>query len=135
MKPLSITAFALLLALASSAFALEKTPFDEDRFEALQQAGEVVLLDVYADWCSTCARQQKVIEAWVADNPDQALHVLEIDFDRDKQWVRHFRAPRQSTLLLYRGDQQLWFSVAETRSDVIGAELDKAFAAAAADAR
>lgn len=89
-----------------------------------------MLVEVFADWCSTCARQQEVIKAYVADNPGKDLHILEVNFDRDKEWVRHFRAPRQSTLLLYSGEDQIWFSVAETRPAVIKAEFDKAFAAA-----
>jgi thioredoxin 1 len=40
--------------------------------------------------------------------------------------VRQFRAPRQSTLLLYRGNKQHWFAVAETRLEVISAEIIKA---------
>lgn len=125
-----LAALFMLTALVSGAAAVEKEPFDEVRFDALRSAGEVVLVDVFAEWCSTCARQQEVIKAYVADNPDRELHILEVNFDRDKEWVRHFRAPRQSTLLLYSGEDQIWFSVAETRPEVIKAEFDKAFAAA-----
>ncbi len=126
-----LAALFMLTALAAGAAAVEKKPFDKTRFDALRSAGEVVLVDVFADWCSTCARQQEVIKAYVADNPERELHILEVNFDRDKEWVRHFRAPRQSTLLLYSGEDQIWFSVAETRPDVIRAEFDKAFVAAA----
>jgi hypothetical protein len=38
-----------------------------------------------------------------------------------------FRAPRQSTFVLYKGNQQVWFSVAETRYDIIEENLEKAF--------
>lgn len=116
--------------VAAQALALEKEPFSESRFQALQSAGEVVLIDVYATWCSTCKRQQEILQSYRDDNPDKAFHILEVDFDDDKQWVRHFRAPRQSTLLLYAGEDQFWYSVAETRPDVIARELDKAIAAA-----
>jgi len=30
-----------------------------------------------------------------------------VDFDSDKEAVKRFRAPRQSTLLLYQGEEQL----------------------------
>lgn len=121
--------FLMLLALPFSAVALEKEPFSEDRFDELRAAGEVVLVDVFADWCPTCKRQQEALAQYRADNPGKRFHILVVDFDDDKQWVRHFRAPRQSTLLLYSGEEQFWFSVAETRSEVIARELDKAFAA------
>jgi thioredoxin 1 len=125
-----IAVAAATLALAGNAFALEKEPFSPERFAALQEAGEVVLVDVFADWCSTCKKQQTVLDEYRVANPDKTFFILEVDFDSDKEWVRLFRAPRQSTLLLYSGDKQFWYSVAETRPEVIGAELDKAFKAA-----
>lgn len=54
-----------------------------------------------------------------------ALHILEVNFDQDKAAVKRFRAPRQSTLLLYRGEEQLWFSVAETRQEAIFAAINQ----------
>jgi thioredoxin 1 len=133
----SIAACMLVLfaGVGSSALAVEKEPFSEARFAALQTAGEVVLIDVFASWCSTCAKQQEILTKYREENPDKRFYILEVDFDRDKNWVRQFRAPRQATLLLYSGQDQFWYSVAETRSDVIVAELDKAIAAAAANAR
>ncbi|MCQ3830305.1 thioredoxin family protein [Microbulbifer elongatus] len=124
----------LALGLATSALAQQKEPFDEARFKALKAAGEVVLVDVFAEWCPTCAKQQDVLKQYRAQNPDKQFYVLVVDFDQDKEWVRHFRAPRQSTLVLFVGEEQTWFSVAETRPEVIARELDKAIAAAQGDA-
>jgi thiol-disulfide isomerase/thioredoxin len=119
----------LLTGLSALAFAAGE-PFSEQRFAALQQEGALVLVDVHASWCPTCAKQQEVITAYIAARPQVKLHHLIVDFDNDKQWVTHFRAPRQSTLLLFRGTEQVWFSVAETREEEIFAAIDKAAAAA-----
>ena len=81
---------------------------------------------MFAAWCPTCAQQQKVLAAYRALHPDVPLHILTIDFDNQKEFVRKYGAPRQSTLILYRGEERVWFSVAETRADVIFAELNKA---------
>ncbi len=110
-----------------NAVALEKETFTMERFEELQSQGAVILVDVFADWCPTCARQQDVLAGYMAENPGKELHILEVNWDNQKEWVRHFRAPRQSTLLLFVGEEQYWFSVAETRSEQIAAELDRAF--------
>jgi len=128
MKPFkqSMTAFLLLLVFAISAHALEREPYTQARFEALQATGEVVLVDIHADWCSTCAKQQAALEQYRAANPGKKFHILKVDFDRQKDLVRQFRAPRQSTFLLYKGNDQFWYSVAETRYEVIAAEIDKA---------
>lgn len=117
----------LSIGIQTPAMAIDKQPFNQERFAELQASGEIVLIDVYASWCPTCAKQQDALTAWQAANPDKDLHILVVDFDDDKEWVRHFRAPRQSTLLLYRGEQQFWYSVAETRPEVIAAEINKAF--------
>jgi len=119
----------LLMACAALAMA-QREAFSEARFQALQAEGALVLVDVHADWCPTCAMQQTVIAAYAAARPQVRLHHLIVDFDADKRWVTHFRAPRQSTLILFRGTEQLWFSVAETREAEIFAAIDKAVAAA-----
>ena len=125
----TLSRFFLLVIMTFAvnfAYALEKEKFTQERFDALQKAGEVVLVDVFATWCPTCKKQQAAIESYRANNPDKTFYVLEVDFDSQKEFVKQFRAPRQSTLLLYKGDKQFWFSVAETRPEVIAAELDKA---------
>jgi len=62
----------------------------------------------------------------VTEHPDVDLNILVVDFDEDRQYVRALRAPRQSTLLLFRGEDQYWYSVAETREDVIFEAINRA---------
>ncbi|MFX4227863.1 MAG: thioredoxin family protein [Porticoccaceae bacterium] len=127
MKFLSkIIVTALFIIPFSVANALEKESFTQERFDELTANGEVVLVDIFATWCPTCAKQREVLEAYQAANPNSELHILEVDFDDQKDVVRQFRAPRQSTLYLYKGEEQVWFSVAETSADIITGEIAKA---------
>ena len=112
------------LAASGSAPPLATEPFSEARFRELQKQNALILVDVTADWCPTCSHQRRVIASYLADRPEVELYVLELDFDRQKDWVVRLKAPQQSTLLLFRGSTQLWFSVAETREDVIFAAID-----------
>lgn len=98
-------------------------PFTAARFEALQADNALILVDVAATWCPTCKAQKAVIDAFRQQHPEIGLHVLTVDFDTQKEWVKHFKAPRQSTLLVYKGTEQRWFAVAETRKDVITTAL------------
>ncbi|MGH7482693.1 MAG: thioredoxin family protein [Longimicrobiales bacterium] len=124
---IGLLALAILApATAANAQTPEREPFTEERFAALQDQDALILLDVFADWCPTCARQQEILAAFQNENPQAPLHILSIDFDEQRDLVRRFRAPRQSTLILYRGDEQLWFSVAETRREVIFEALNQA---------
>lgn len=124
-----LTLLGLALALNSTeALAQDVQPFTEARFAALQEEGPLILLDVHADWCPTCALQQKVLADYRKQHPEVPLHTLAIDFDEQKEYVRRFGAPRQSTLILYRGKDRIWFSVAETAAEVIHTALNEAAA-------
>jgi thioredoxin 1 len=124
-----VMAAVALLFVASGALAQQKEDFTPERFAALQQQNALILLDVFADWCPTCAQQQRVLAEYREKHGDVPLHILTIDFDSQKEYVRQFRAPRQSTFILYRGEERLWFSVAETSADVIFAALNEGAAA------
>ena len=126
MKQLAMTLVLGLVFAATPVWALEKEPFEQARFDELRANGELVLVDVFADWCSTCARQQEILADYVAKHPDVDLHILEVNYDRDKKIVRQLRAPRQSTLLLYAGKEQYWYSVAETDPEVIFNTINRA---------
>lgn len=118
--------FGLMLMLPLMASALDKEAFTPERFAELQAQNALILVDIHATWCPTCARQQQVLADYRERHPELDLHILNVDFDKDKRWVKHFKAPRQSTLILYRGKEQIGFSVAEVRPEVIFAALDKA---------
>jgi thioredoxin 1 len=122
-----------LAVSGGSLFAQEKESFTPEKFAELQEQGALILVDVFADWCPTCAQQQKILAQFQSEHADVPLHILEVDFDDQKEYVRRFAAPRQSTLILYRGNERLWFSVAETRPEVIFAELSKGAAAVGSD--
>lgn len=117
----------VLFTLSSLASALEKQPFSEELLTKLQSEDQVVLVDVFATWCPTCAKQQKLLEKYRDKYPENIFHVLVIDYDKDRALVEKYNAPRQSTLILYKGDKQFWYSVAEKDYKVIERELNKAF--------
>lgn len=104
-------------------------PYSDARFAELQQGGALVLIDVAASWCGTCVIQGEILAEYQERNPQAPLHILQVDFDEQKQTVAALRAPSQSTLILFQGDQEIWRSVAEMRRDVIFSALDRGVAA------
>ena len=133
MQPISTAVATLVVAtclVLSASVRAASNPFTLERFEALQAEDALILVDVHAKWCPTCAQQTRILEDYQAKRPDVELYWLKVDFDSQKKWVKHFRAPRQSTLLLYRGDEQLWFSVAETRAEKVFEAIDAVAGAA-----
>jgi len=109
---------AVVLTLLSSLGAARE-PFENSRFIQLQDDNAVVLVHIEAEWCSICAIQKRVLNMFKRGHPDVPVHILTINFDTEKEKVKQFRAPRQSTFALYRGHNQVWFSVAEVRPDII----------------
>ncbi|MFT7558893.1 MAG: thioredoxin 1 [Flavobacteriales bacterium] len=120
----------LLLSIVSSAqlHAASIRPFNLEEFERLSAEGQNILIDVRADWCTSCLLQKKALTEWVYLHPDRNLTIFDVNFDTQKDLVVRFSAPRHSTLILYKGDNLIWISVAETRKERIFLALDEATA-------
>ncbi|NTS78370.1 redoxin domain-containing protein [Catenovulum sp. SM1970] len=126
MKKTTYFIFFALFSLWSLSAHAGKEAFTEVLFNKYQADNELVLIDVYATWCPTCKKQGKILDKYFQQYPTSQLKVLKVNFDDQKDWVTHFRAPRQSTLVLYQGTEKLWFSVAETNKNKIFKKLRQA---------
>ena len=98
--------------------------------------GETVFLDFKASWCSTCAAQERVINALKDENPayDKAITFINVDWDQHGKsaLAKSLRIPRRSTLVVLKGDQELGRIVAGTSKSDIKALMDTALAATSA---
>ena len=121
---------ALALPLAARA-AEDYTPGLVDKALA---DGDIVFLDFKAEWCSTCARQERVINALREENPayDTAIRFINVDWDAHKNGplVARLNIPRRSTLVVLKGKEELGRIVAGTATNEIKALMDTALSAA-----
>ena len=104
----------LLAALGTPAFAAQTTSFDRVQFNAAQQAGRPILVDIWASWCPTCAAQEPIIEQLTASPDYRDLLIFRVDFDSQKDIVRAFGARSQSTLIAFHGTRETGRSVGDT---------------------
>ncbi len=113
-----VVAVALGLAVAGLA-AAEANPYTDEAFDAAQAEQRPVLIDVYATWCPTCRRQAQILAGLLEEAEFEELLVLKVDWDAQKEIAQRFGAPRQSTLIAFRGTEERGRSVADTRKESI----------------
>lgn len=98
--------------------------------------GDTVFLDFKADWCATCAAQERVITALRQSDPAYDAHItfINVDWDRysNSDLARRLNIPRRSTLVVLKGDAELGRIVAATSKSQIQELMDTALAAATA---
>ncbi|MDR3497390.1 MAG: thioredoxin family protein [Ancalomicrobiaceae bacterium] len=118
---------ALAGALVSgSAVAAETVPYTPAAFDAAQNAGRSILVEVHATWCPTCKAQVPILSSIEMGDAYKDLLVVHVDFDSQKDAVRRFGARMQSTLITFKGGKETGRSVGDTDPDSIAALLAKA---------
>lgn len=121
------TAAALGLAIFSgAAFAFAAPKFDQTSFEAAVKSGKPVLVHVSAPWCPTCKAQHPILEKLRSDNRFNALQAFDVDFDSQKDALRMLKANAQSTIIVFKGGNEVGRSAGDTNPTSIEALLAKA---------
>lgn len=133
MKRRDFMALGAAAVLSAGAAWAEPLDYTEGLAKAHLAKGEVVFLDFKADWCSTCAAQERAITALMAENPEYAEKITFINVDWDQfgrsDLVKELRIPRRSTLVALQGDVEIGRIVADTKKSTIKALMDQALAA------
>ena len=97
-------------------------------------AGKTVFLDFKASWCSTCASQERTINALQSENPayEQAISFINVDWDKygRSELTKALKIPRRSTLVALKGNQEIGRIVAGTGRAQIQGLMDAALSAA-----
>jgi len=128
-----ITGLALVPSLATAA-SVEYTP------GLIKQAlaeGKTVFVDYAAVWCSTCKRQERLINQLRERNPayDKHLTFVRVDWDvySDHEVTESRNISRRSTLIVLNGEEELGRIVAGTNINKIKQLMDVALAKAQAN--
>ena len=129
---LTLAASVPFLGLASRGSAA--TMYTPGAAEAAMDAGQIVLLDFWANWCSTCAAQERVLAQLKSENPEYEKNIAFFIVDWDQygkgELSKALKIPRRSTLVALKGREELGRIVAGTGKAEIKALLDKALAVA-----
>ncbi|MBN9331402.1 MAG: thiol reductase thioredoxin [Comamonas sp. SCN 67-35] len=114
MKRCMTAAMLALSAFAGIASAGEIKPFSQAEFDRLTQAGQPVVVDVSATWCPTCKAQKSILEKLMKQPAYKDVTLLTVDFDIEKSTVRALKVSMQSTLVGFKGAQEVARSVGDT---------------------
>jgi thiol:disulfide interchange protein len=113
---LAVAAALTLAPFTANANMIDYTP---GAAEQAINAGETVLLDFAADWCSTCRSQERTINALLDANPNyaEAITIYRVDWDvyGNGDLANQLNVPRRSTLVMFRGGAEVGRIVAGTR--------------------
>ncbi|MCE2947188.1 MAG: thioredoxin family protein [bacterium] len=115
-----------LLGLSSLANAIDLRPFDASALAGLQSAGKPVAVHFHANWCPTCVSQTRAFDQMKSAGQLQGLTVLVADYDKETELRRTLKVRSQSTLVVYRGKDEVARSAGQTDPEA----LRKALAAA-----
>lgn len=112
---------AFLVGASQAAQAAQ--PFDSSAFQLAQAAGKSILVDVTAPWCPTCKVQRPIVQEIEKSTPN--LVVYEVDFDSTKDVLKRFRVQSQSTLIVFKGANEVGRSTGDTNPASIKALVSK----------
>jgi thiol-disulfide isomerase/thioredoxin len=119
----ALFSFGVLLAVSISAQAAQ--PFNAKAFADAQAAGKTILIDVWASWCPTCRKQGPILDSVARERPN--LVTYRVDFDAQKDVLKQFRVQSQSTLIVFKGSNEIGRSTGDTNADSIRALVAKGF--------
>ncbi|WP_283147860.1 thioredoxin family protein [Silvimonas soli] len=114
MKLTNIIALIALSALTSLAVAGEIKPYNQQEFDALTQQGKPVVLDISAPWCPTCKQQKPIIDGLMQQPAYKDVTLMTIDFDSAKPTLKKYKVTMQSTLIAFKGANEVGRSVGDT---------------------
>ena len=125
-----ILLFFIQLFIANSSISMEKeSTFNKKLFDKAQSEGKVVIVSSWIKYCSSCASQMNVLNK--AKNEGK---LLDIKFDNieyfsfdvtNKEISNLFNVKFQTTLLIFKNNQEIYRSLGETTEDLIYEALKK----------
>ena len=118
---LALIALGALARVPAQAAAVKT--FTEAEFQAAQKAGKSILIEIHADWCPTCRAQAPIINSLLGTAKYKNLVTFRVDFDGQVDVVRAMGAQQQSTLITFKGSQEMGRSVGETNPAALEALL------------
>ena len=125
-----ILLFIVQLFIINPSISMEKeTTFNKKLFDKAQSEGKVVIVSSWIEYCSSCASQMKVLNKAKNDGK-----LFDIKFDNieyfsfdvtNKDIANLLNVKFQTTLLIFKNNNEIYRSLGETTEDLIYEALKK----------
>ena len=122
--------FIIQLFIVNPSISMEKeTTFNKKLFDKAQSEGKVVIVSSWIKYCSSCASQMKVLNKAKNDGK-----LFDIKFDNieyfsfdvtNKDIANMLNVKFQTTLLIFKNNNEIYRSLGETTEDLIYEALKK----------
>ena len=104
--------------------AMEKeTTFKKELFDKAQSEGKVVIISSWIKYCSSCASQMKILkeakkQGVLSDIKFDNIEYFSFDVT-NREIADFFNIQYQTTLLIFKGDNEVYRSIGETTEELI----------------
>jgi thioredoxin 1 len=118
-----VSASAILLTPFANAAI---TPFDQAAFDKLIAEGKPVVVDFFADWCSTCRAQKPIVAELAVEPKLKDVTIFVATFDKEKALRKELRVRSQSTFVVFKSGKEIARSTGQLVKEEIGTMFAKA---------
>ena len=119
---LKYAAGAAGLSVLNTAAAEGTVEFTPEIYSELLASGKPFMLGFHANWWSTCSSQKRTVSALLSKNPEySAITIVNVDWDthRKSALTKELKIRRRSTLLMFRGGEEIARVIAQTNEKLI----------------
>ncbi len=110
----------LLLIFCISVFNLnaiaKETTYNKVDFDKALSEGKVVVVSSWIKYCTSCASQMKVLNKAVNEFDNIEYFAFDVT---NKEIAKFFNVQYQTTLLIFKGNKEIYRSIGETSKDLI----------------
>ena len=111
-----ILTFVFCIFVFSSYATAKETTYNKKAFDKALSEGKIVVVSSWVKYCTSCASQMKVLNK--AKNEFENVEYFSFDV-RNKEISKLFDVQYQTTLLIFKGDKEVYRSIGETNRDLI----------------
>ena len=104
-----------LFVLTSNATGKETT-YDKQLFDKALSEGKVVVVSSWIKYCSSCAGQMEVLKKAKKDFENMEYFAFDVT---NKEIAQFFNVQYQTTLLIFKDNEEVYRSIGETTKELI----------------